>query len=64
MRAEGADTRELSDDLPMTRKPQKKRPEKDPEQYKRFLEAARDAGASDSPKDLERAVKKLARAKP
>jgi len=43
------------------RKPQKKRPEKDPEQYQRFLEAARVAGASDNPKDLERAVKKLTR---
>jgi hypothetical protein len=30
------------------------------EQYQRFLEAARVAGASDNPKDLERAVKKVA----
>ena len=41
------------------RKPQKKRPEKDTEQYARFLEAARVAGASDNPKDLERAIRKL-----
>jgi hypothetical protein len=43
------------------RKLQKKRPASDPEQYQRFLEAARVAGASDNPKDLERAVKKLTR---
>jgi hypothetical protein len=40
------------------RKPQKKRPENDPAQYQRFLEAARVAGASDNPKDLERVLKK------
>jgi hypothetical protein len=44
----------------MPRKPQKKRPEKDPEQINRFAEAARVAGASDNPKDLERAIKKVA----
>jgi hypothetical protein len=44
----------------MPRKPQKKRPAKDPEQYARFLEAAREAGASDNPKDLEKAIKRLA----
>jgi hypothetical protein len=41
------------------RKPQKKRPEHDPAQYQRFLEAARVAGASDNAKDLERALKKI-----
>ena len=48
----------------MTRKtaraPQKKRSDKDPEQYARFLEAASNAGASNDPKDLERAIKKVA----
>jgi hypothetical protein len=44
----------------MTRKPQKKRPEKDLEHYQRFLEAARVAGASENSKDLERAIKKTA----
>ena len=49
---------------PMPRKPQKKRPAKDPEQYARFLEAAQQAQASDDPKDLERAIKKVAPMKP
>jgi len=44
----------------MPRRPQKKRPEKDPEQYARFVEAAREAEASENPKDLELAVKKVA----
>ena len=43
----------------MPRKPQKKRPEKDLKQYERFIEAARDAEASDDPKDLETALKKI-----
>jgi hypothetical protein len=43
----------------MTRKPAK-RPPDDPEQYARFLEAAKKAEASDDPKALERAVKKVA----
>jgi len=47
----------------MPRKPQKKRPEKDPEQYARFVEAALDAEASDNPKDLELAIKKIAPSK-
>jgi hypothetical protein len=47
--------------VPMPRKPQKKRPEKDPAQYARFVEAARDAEASENPKDLEMAIKKIAR---
>ena len=46
------------------RKPQKKRPTNDPEQYARFVEAAREAEASDNPKDLERAIKKVASSKP
>jgi hypothetical protein len=44
----------------MPRKPQTKRPEKDPEQYARFVEAAQTAEASEDPKDLERVIKKLA----
>lgn len=42
----------------MTRKPVKQ-PD-DPEQYKRFLETAKAVEASDDPKALERAVKKVA----
>lgn len=44
----------------MARKPQKKRSDKDPEQYARFVAAAREAEASNDPKDLERAVKTIA----
>jgi hypothetical protein len=44
----------------MPRKPQSKRPEKDPEQCARFVEAAREAEASNDPKDLERAIKQVA----
>jgi hypothetical protein len=43
-----------------TRKPQARRLENDPAQFGRFIEAARVAGASDDPKDLERALKKIA----
>jgi hypothetical protein len=43
----------------MTRKPAKGPPD-DPEQSKRFLDAAKKAGASDDPKALERLVKKIA----
>jgi hypothetical protein len=39
----------------MPRKP--KRPPDDPEEYARFLEAAKKAEASDDPAALERAVK-------
>lgn len=46
----------------MTRKPAK-RPPDDPEQYKRFLEAAKKAEASDEPKALDKAFKKVARPK-
>lgn len=45
----------------MTRKP--KRPPDDPEQYARFLEAAKKAEASDDPKALEKAIKSVARPK-
>jgi hypothetical protein len=45
----------------MTRKPAKsKRSPDDPAQYKRFLEAAKKAEASDDPRALDRALKKLA----
>lgn len=48
----------------MTRKPaprkSAKRPPDDPAQYKRFLEAAKQAEASDDPRALEKAVKKIA----
>lgn len=46
----------------MTRKP--KRPPDDPEQYARFLEAAKKAEASDKPKDLDKALTRLARQNP
>jgi hypothetical protein len=42
------------------RKPQGKRPDSDPLQYERFLEAARVAEASDDPSGLTRAIKTLA----
>lgn len=35
----------------------------DPEEYKRFLEAAKKAEASDDPKEFERAFKKVAQAR-
>jgi hypothetical protein len=41
------------------RKPQTKRVENDPEEYKRFLETARAVEASHDPKDFERAFKKV-----
>jgi hypothetical protein len=46
----------------MPRKPKPKWD--DPEQSKRFLEAAKAAGASDDPKDFDRALKKIAPKKP
>lgn len=42
----------------MTRKPTK-RPPDNPEQSKRFLEAAKKAEASDDPKALEKALKNV-----
>lgn len=47
----------------MTRK-SSKRPPDDPEQYKRFLEAAKKAEASDDPKALDKAIKRIAPMKP
>jgi hypothetical protein len=41
----------------MTRKA---KPPDDPEQYARFLEAAKAAGASDDPKALDKAVMRVA----
>jgi len=46
----------------MTRKP-KPKPD-NPEEYKRFLETAKEAGASDDARDFERAFNKVARPKP
>ena len=46
----------------MTRKPAK-RPPDDPAQYKRFLDAAKKAEASDDPKALDKALKKIAPSK-
>jgi hypothetical protein len=42
--------------MPKTSKSEKHR---DPEEYKRFLEAAKKAEASDDPKDFDRAFKKI-----
>jgi hypothetical protein len=51
----------------MTRKPSKRttsqRASADPEQYARFLEAAKRAEASDDPKALDKALKGVARPK-
>ncbi len=47
----------------MTRKPAKRAPD-DPEQYKRFLETAKKAEASNDPKALDKALKEIARPKP
>jgi uncharacterized protein (DUF2267 family) len=46
----------------MTRKPPKQPPD-DPEEYKRFLETAKQVEASNDPKALERAVKAVAEPK-
>lgn len=42
-----------------TRKPQKKRVENDPAEYKRFRDMAKVVEASDDPKDFERAFKRV-----
>jgi hypothetical protein len=42
----------------MPHKPKAKRD--DPEEYKRFLETAKEVEASDDPKALEKAIKKIA----
>jgi len=47
----------------MTKKPRSQPKWDDPEQSKRFLEAAEKAGASNDPKDLDRALKKIAPAR-
>jgi hypothetical protein len=38
-------------------------PPGDPEEYKRFLETARQVGASDDPKDFDRAFNQVAKPK-
>jgi hypothetical protein len=46
----------------MTTKPKSKRPppgHADPEQYQRFLDVAKQVGASDDPKDFDKAFKKV-----
>lgn len=53
----------------MTRKPASpaksaKRPPDDPAQYKRFLETAKTAEASDDPKALEKALVKIIKRRP
>jgi hypothetical protein len=45
----------------MSRKPESKAPKtRDPEEYKRFLETAREVGAEEDPKAFDRAFKKVA----
>jgi hypothetical protein len=46
------------------RKPDSGRSEKDREEYKRFLETARAVGASDDPKDFDKAFRKVITATP
>ena len=46
----------------MSKKPEPK-PD-DPEQYKRFLETAEEVEAEDDPQALDRALEKVAKAKP
>lgn len=41
------------------KKRQAKRLDSDPEEYKRFLEVAREIGTSDDPKDFDKAFKKV-----
>ena len=43
--------------------PKKKSRSNDQEEYKRFLETAREVGASDNPKDFDRAFKGVALSK-
>ncbi len=47
----------------MTRKPARKPKLTDAERHKRFLKMAREVGASDDPKDFERAFKKVVASK-
>ena len=44
---------------PMPRKPGKKPKLTDAERYKRFVDMAHEVGASDNPKDFEKAFKKV-----
>lgn len=44
----------------MTKAPRKRPKLSDAERHKRFLDMAREVGASDKPKDFERAFKKVA----
>ena len=44
----------------MPRKPSSNSKPADPEEYKRFLETAKEAEASKDPEDLKRAIKKIA----
>lgn len=44
-------------------KPKRSTKASDPEEYKRFLEAAKKAEASDDPKDFDRAFKNVLRPK-
>jgi len=48
----------------MTRKPKAPVKHDDPEQYARFLEAAKAAEASDDPKVAEKAFKRVAKGSP
>jgi hypothetical protein len=47
----------------MARKPQPKKASSDPEEYKRFLETARQLGTDESPESFERAFMKVATVK-
>ena len=44
----------------MSRKPPKKRENRDDEEYKRFLQTAEDLGADQTPEEFERAFKRVA----
>jgi len=48
----------------MTRKPQSKSKLTDAERHKRFVEMARQVGASEDPKDFDKAFKKVVTRKP
>jgi hypothetical protein len=47
------------------KEPQPKKPKlTDAERYKRFREAAKEVGASDDPKDFDRALERIVKPKP
>lgn len=48
----------------MTEKPKRHAKLTDAERHKRFLETAKEVGASDNPKDFEAALKKVAKPVP